>query len=26
VDYLVNGHLHSPCGTHCDNHGALAAA
>jgi hypothetical protein len=26
VDYLVNGHLHSPCGTHCDNHGTLAAA
>ena len=25
VDYLVNGHLHSPCGTHCDHHGAVSS-
>ena len=23
VDYLVNGHLHHPHGTHCDDHGPL---
>jgi hypothetical protein len=22
-DYLVSGHLHSPHGQHCDDHGAL---
>ncbi len=26
LDYLVSGHLHSPCGTHCDDHGVLSAA
>jgi hypothetical protein len=25
-DYLVNGHLHHPCGSHCDHHGAVALA
>lgn len=25
VDYLVNGHLHSPCEDHCDDHGIIAA-
>ena len=25
VDYLVNGHLHSPCGTHCDHHGEVSS-
>ena len=24
VDYLVDGHLHSPCEGHCDNHGSVA--
>lgn len=23
VDYLVNGHLHHPHGTHCDDHGPV---
>ena len=23
VDYLVDGHLHHPHGTHCDDHGAV---
>jgi hypothetical protein len=23
VDYLVAGHLHHPCGDHCDNHGPV---
>ena len=23
VDYLVAGHLHHPCGGHCDDHGAV---
>jgi hypothetical protein len=23
VDYLVEGHLHSPCGDHCDHHGSV---
>jgi hypothetical protein len=26
TDYLVNGHLHSPCKDHCDHHGAVAVA
>ncbi len=26
TDYLVNGHLHSPCGDHCDHHGSVAQA
>lgn len=26
VDYLVSGHLHHPCGNHCDHHGAVALA
>jgi hypothetical protein len=26
VDYLVNGHLHHPCGNHCDDHGAVQKA
>ena len=25
VDYLVDGHLHSPCTGHCDDHGAVSA-
>lgn len=25
VDYLVGGHLHSPCGDHCDDHGKVSA-
>jgi hypothetical protein len=25
-DYLVGGHLHSPHGEHCDDHGALSLA
>ena len=24
VDYLVDGHLHHPHGTHCDDHGPVA--
>ncbi len=24
VDYLVGGHLHHPCGGHCDDHGAVS--
>jgi hypothetical protein len=24
TDYLVSGHLHQPCGTHCDDHGKVA--
>jgi hypothetical protein len=24
VDYMVEGHLHHPCGDHCDDHGKLA--
>jgi hypothetical protein len=23
VDYLVSGHLHHPCTSHCDSHGAI---
>jgi hypothetical protein len=23
VDYLVDGHLHAPHGSHCDDHGAI---
>jgi hypothetical protein len=23
VDYVVGGHLHHPCGTHCDDHGPV---
>ena len=23
IDYLVDGHLHRPCGDHCDDHGKL---
>jgi hypothetical protein len=26
VDFLVNGHLHHPHATHCDDHGALAVS
>lgn len=26
VDYLVEGHLHKPCGDHCDTHGELLPA
>ncbi|HEY9775212.1 MAG TPA: hypothetical protein V6C81_15715 [Planktothrix sp.] len=26
VDYLVAGHLHHPCGNHCDHHGKLMLA
>jgi DNA-binding transcriptional ArsR family regulator len=26
VDYLVNGHLHHPHGSHCDDHGAIQTA
>ena len=26
TDYLVKGHLHSPCKTHCDDHGMVAVA
>lgn len=26
VDYLVDGHLHSPCQGHCDNHGAVTVS
>jgi hypothetical protein len=26
MDYLVNGHLHRPCGNHCDDHGAVMVA
>ena len=26
VDYLVEGHLHSPCNGHCDTHGELTKA
>jgi len=26
TDYLVAGHLHSPCEDHCDHHGAVAVA
>lgn len=26
VDYLVDGHLHHPCGNHCDNHGPVELA
>jgi hypothetical protein len=26
VDYLVNGHLHHPDGSHCDNHGTVQLA
>ena len=24
MDYLVDGHLHHPCDTHCDDHGAMS--
>lgn len=23
VDYIVEGHLHSPCSNHCDDHGKI---
>jgi len=23
VDYVVNGHLHHPCASHCDDHGPV---
>ncbi|MBN8662419.1 MAG: hypothetical protein J0M35_18765 [Candidatus Obscuribacter phosphatis] len=23
VDYIVSGHLHHPCGDHCDDHGPV---
>lgn len=23
VDYMVEGHLHHPCGDHCDDHGKV---
>lgn len=23
VDYIVDGHLHHPCGSHCDDHGKV---
>jgi hypothetical protein len=23
IDYVVDGHLHHPCGTHCDDHGPV---
>lgn len=26
VDYIVAGHLHRPCGDHCDHHGAVSVA
>ncbi len=26
VDYLVAGHLHHPCSTHCDEHGKISVA
>lgn len=26
VDYLVSGHLHRPCGNHCDHHGLVQVA
>jgi len=26
MDYIVDGHLHQPCGTHCDDHGAVSLA
>lgn len=26
VDYIVSGHLHSPCGDHCDHHGKVVVA
>ena len=26
VDYIVAGHLHKPCGEHCDMHGEIAVA
>lgn len=26
VDYLVDGHLHSPCQGHCDNHGSVSVS
>lgn len=24
VDYIVEGHLHHPCGSHCDDHGPVS--
>jgi hypothetical protein len=24
TDYIVAGHLHHPCGSHCDDHGAVS--
>src|SRR6201987_4832751 len=26
TDYIVGGHLHHPCETHCDDHGAVSVA
>jgi hypothetical protein len=26
TDYLVGGHLHHPCGNHCDDHGKVQTA
>jgi hypothetical protein len=26
VDYLVAGHLHAPCASHCDDHGSVTLA
>jgi hypothetical protein len=26
TDYLVGGHLHHPCGNHCDDHGKVQKA
>ena len=26
TDYLVSGHLHHPCGGHCDEHGKMSVA
>ncbi len=23
IDYIVKGHLHHPCGSHCDDHGPV---
>lgn len=25
TDYLVSGHLHRPCGDHCDSHGQVSS-
>lgn len=26
VDYVVDGHLHHPCDSHCDDHGPVSAS